>query len=188
MRQSQSAATRWRSWSTFPRHVLQSGRLKPARTFTSVLEQMVALCKSLPCLLRYSPFVLWCGSSNCACCNGAMFMYVPCAKARVASLFNADAFVASVSTCLRSGLCSLDENVSFHVEGSFFFRGGWDFVPVTRKQVEVQPRRDGSCEIHTTTPGAWGNLSLSAGWVRIEDVLGQPLLLTYCKAIKSPQQ
>ena len=55
--------------------------------------------------------------------------------------------------------------------------------PPTRRQVEVQPETGGGCEVHTSTKGAWGDLHLSAGWVLLPDVLGQPLYLSYCKAV-----
>lgn len=50
-------------------------------------------------------------------------------------------------------------------------------------QVEVQPFSGGACDVKTTRSGAWGSIGLSAGWLHLPDVLGQPLLLTYCKAV-----
>ncbi|CBJ49162.1 4'-phosphopantetheinyl transferase [Ectocarpus siliculosus] len=55
--------------------------------------------------------------------------------------------------------------------------------PLGFKDVEVQPVRGGGCEVRTTTRGAWGGLRLSAGWMFFPDVLGQPLFLSYCKAV-----
>lgn len=41
----------------------------------------------------------------------------------------------------------------------------------------------GGCEVNTSSKGAWGDLQMSAGWVCLPDVLGQPLFLSYCRAV-----
>lgn len=51
-------------------------------------------------------------------------------------------------------------------------------------KVEVYPATDGSCAVRTSTEGAWGDLKLSAGWTHLPDVLGEPLFLTYCYAVR----
>ncbi|CAM9628261.1 unnamed protein product [Laminaria digitata] len=55
--------------------------------------------------------------------------------------------------------------------------------PLGFKDVEVQPKTGGGCDVQTSTAGAWGDLKLSAGWIHLPDVLGQPLFLSYCKAV-----
>ena len=47
----------------------------------------------------------------------------------------------------------------------------------------MHPKTGGDCAVHTSEAGAWGDLKLSAGWIHLPDVLGQPLIMTYCEAI-----
>ncbi|CAM9449500.1 unnamed protein product, partial [Hapterophycus canaliculatus] len=55
--------------------------------------------------------------------------------------------------------------------------------PLGFKDVEVHPITGGGCEVNTSSKGAWGDLHMSAGWISLPDVLGQPLFLSYCKAV-----
>ncbi|CAM9742236.1 unnamed protein product [Scytosiphon promiscuus] len=55
--------------------------------------------------------------------------------------------------------------------------------PLGFKDVEVHPMTGGGCEVNTSLKGAWGDLHMSAGWMCLPDVLGQPLFLSYCRAV-----